>query len=106
MENNKGMNEKREKTVIISKNPNEGTKLSEKKELMYLTCDLYLAAFLMAQKFDLLHIRRKNGRVYFAFRESTERNNASYKYYTRAAVIEPLSFVDSIKNLKAMIYNL
>ena len=71
----------------------------------YNTKDLYLAAFLTAQGFPVLHWDRDTGLTDFAFAETTELSQLVGAYYSDKVVTSPLQFGNALKNIKTMIHN-
>lgn len=71
----------------------------------YETNDLYLASYLRANDFQILDTRRDGKRITFVFEDRSNRQALIRDYYNGAGLISPLLFVDSMKNIKALVYN-
>jgi hypothetical protein len=71
----------------------------------YTTTDLYLSAFLRIKgfKFDI----EKDGRkVIFSFEKTEDLSRSVIDYLNEEGQCAPLTYSNSIKNLKNLIYNL
>jgi hypothetical protein len=77
--------------------------MSETK--IYKTTDLYLAAFLKL-KGQKLNVEKNKGKANFTFAENEELSKLVNDYLTEEGSCNPLSYTNSIKNLKNLIYNL
>jgi hypothetical protein len=72
---------------------------------IYKTTDLYLAAFLKL-KGQKLNVEKNKGKAIFSFDENEELSKLVNEYLTEEGSCNPLSYTNSIKNLKNLIYNL
>jgi|TARA_Y100000389_G_scaffold151026_1_gene150701 hypothetical protein len=72
---------------------------------IYKTTDLYLAAFLKL-KGQKLSVEKNKGKAIFSFGENDELTKLVNDYLTEEGTCNPLSYTNSIKNLKNLIYNL
>lgn len=72
---------------------------------IYKTNDLYLAAFLKLNG-KKLRVEKVKGKANFTFDESDELLKLVNDYLTEEGNCNPLSYTNSIKNLKNLIYNL
>ena len=68
------------------------------------TTDFYLAAYLLANNYRLAGHIRTNGKSQFEF-EGNGINELLDDFYQGRAVISPLAFAQTIRNLKAIMYN-
>ena len=78
-----------------------------KKQLMnsaITTNDFYLAAFLITKQKPLTGHVRENNKSTFEF-EGNGINELLDDFYQGRAVISPLAFAQTIRNLKAIMYN-
>lgn len=71
----------------------------------YKTNDLYLAAFLKLNN-QKISVEKNKNKVSFIFDETEELLNLINLYLTEEGSCKPLSYTNSIKNLKNLIYNL
>jgi len=71
----------------------------------YETSDFYLASFLRANGFRIVDTRKEGRRVTFVFEDCPKRQQLITSYYNGEGTVNPLSFVDSMKNMKALVYN-
>jgi hypothetical protein len=71
----------------------------------FITSDLYLSAFLKTKGFKLTIEKNKN-KYNFVFDGSESLTSNVNDYLTENATCEPLSFTNSIKNLKNLMYNI
>jgi hypothetical protein len=74
----------------------------------FKTTDIYLAAYLRLQGFEVLDIRPNGGKKDFVFPDSGEREQATLDFYNQAesSQVTASSFVDSYKAVKALTYEL
>jgi len=78
----------------------------EKKspQASFITSDLSLVAFLKLQNYAVLRIDHQNGgRASFTLQDQTGREELVLRFFNRETTIEPLGFLDQIRNLKALI---
>jgi hypothetical protein len=71
----------------------------------FITSDLYLSAFLKTKGFKLTIEKNKN-KYNFVFDGNETLTSNVNDYLTENATCEPLSFTNSIKNLKNLMYNI
>ena len=71
----------------------------------YNTEDLYLAAFLATQGFPIIQWSRETGLTNFVFEQSAELAQLVGAYYSNRAMISPLQYGNSLKNVKSMIHS-
>jgi hypothetical protein len=76
----------------------EGTK-------KYMTSDLYLGAYLKLRGYKML-VEKEKSKANFNFETSDELYKDVSSYLSGDATCDPLSYTNSIKNLKNLIYNL
>lgn len=72
---------------------------------IYKTNDLYLAAFLKLNG-KKLRVEKVKGKANFIFDMSDDLTKLVNEYLTEEGNCNPLSYTNSIKNLKNLIYNL
>ncbi len=70
----------------------------------YITSDLYLTAFLKTKGHNFL-TEKNRGKYNFIFNETPELSININDYLSGGGSCEPLSFTNSIKNLKNYLYN-
>lgn len=72
----------------------------------FSTSELPLSAFLILNRFELLTVDKEHqGRATFHFHDKTERPNLVLRYFNKKATVEPLAFLEEIRNLKGLINN-
>ena len=71
----------------------------------YTTSDLYLTAYLKIKGFKFLVEKVKN-KANFIFVESPELISTVNEYLTENGSCDPLSYANSIKNIKNLLYNI
>jgi len=69
------------------------------------TNDLFLAAFFKVKGLEFEAVKKGN-RVKFIFEDNEERQRLLKGYFSNAIDVKPLQFVNAIKDLKTMVYNL
>jgi hypothetical protein len=69
------------------------------------TRDFYLACFLRCTGYDLLGLRAEGHRKVFIFRDRSTRRDDVLAFYGQGAVVAPLAFSTTIKEMKALLYN-
>jgi hypothetical protein len=75
------------------------------EEKKYTTSDLYLTAYLKMKGFKFL-VEKIKTKASFIFEQSPELLTAVNEYLTQSASCEPLSYVNCIKNIKNLLYNI
>ncbi len=68
------------------------------------TSDFYLAAYLLAENHRLAGHIRANGKSQFQF-QGNGINELLDNFYQGRAVVSPLAYAQTIRNLKAIMYN-
>ena len=69
------------------------------------TADFYLACFLRCSGYLLADVRKEQGRSHFVFRDQPGRREAVVAFYNGQGQVRPLSLVQVIKDMKALIHN-
>lgn len=71
---------------------------------LFITRDLPLVAFLKLQNYSLIEINRENGgRASFTLKDDKKRQALMLQFFNKETSVEPLTFLDQIRNLKALI---
>lgn len=72
----------------------------------YTTKDFYLAAFLLANDFEILNLDKTDPRkVFFVFQDMENRENLVEDFLFGKAQVEPKKFTSAIKQIKQLLYN-
>lgn len=71
----------------------------------YETRDFYLACFLRCRGYKLVELRAEGRRKVFVFRDRPARPQDVLAFYGDGAVVPPLAFSSTIKDMKALLYN-
>ncbi len=69
------------------------------------TRDFYLACFLRCSGYQLLDLRAERRRKCFVFRDRPSRRDDVLAFYSGSAMVPPLAFSTTIKDMKALLYN-
>ena len=69
------------------------------------TRDFYLACFLRCTGYELLDLRAEARRKVFVFPDRPSRHNVVLSFYGDGAMVPPLAFSTTVKNLKALLHN-
>jgi Domain of unknown function (DUF5659) len=69
------------------------------------TRDFYLACFLRCSGYNLIDLRAEAQRKVFVFRDRPSRRDDVLAFYGDAAVVLPLAFSSTIKDMKALLHN-
>lgn len=69
------------------------------------TRDFYLACFLRCTGYELLDLRAEGRRKIFVFRDRSARREEVLSFYGDKAMIPPLAFSTTIKDMKALLHN-
>jgi Domain of unknown function (DUF5659) len=69
------------------------------------TRDFYLACFLRCSGYNLIDLRAEGQRKVFVFRDRPSRRDDVLAFYGDAAVVPPLAFSSTIKDMKALLHN-
>ena len=70
----------------------------------YETKDLALAAYLTAIGYTLRNHSKYNNETYFVFDQSQEIEDEAFKFISRQAMVEPVSFSQALRSLKSILY--
>lgn len=71
----------------------------------YTTSDLYLGAYLKLKGYKML-VEKERNKASFFFDKTNELQEDVNNYLNGEGTCDPLSYTNSIKNLKNLIYNL
>jgi hypothetical protein len=71
----------------------------------YETHDFYAACFLRCIGYDLAGVRREGRRVFFVFEDRPERPRDVMAFFSDKAVVKPLRFASTIKDMKALLHS-
>lgn len=71
----------------------------------YTTSDLYLGAYLKLRGYKML-VEKERNKASFFFDKTNELQEDVNHYLNGEGTCDPLSYTNSIKNLKNLIYNL
>jgi hypothetical protein len=74
-------------------------------ETVFETRDFYLACFLRCTGYDLINLRDEGRRKVFVFRDRYTRRDDVMAFYGERAVVPPLAFSSTIKDMKALLHN-
>jgi len=69
------------------------------------TRDFYLACFLRCSGYDLIGLRAEGRRKVFVFGDRPTRSDDVLAFYADGAVVPPLAFSSTIKDMKALLHN-
>ncbi len=69
------------------------------------TRDFYLACFLRCAGYDLLDLRAEGRHKVFVFRDRPARRDDVLAIYGQGAMVPPLAFSATTKNMKALLHN-
>ena len=75
------------------------------EEQAFETRDFYLACFLRCMGYDLLDLRSEGRRKVFVFRDRPARRDDVLAFYGQGAMVPPLAFSATIKDMKALLHN-
>jgi hypothetical protein len=70
----------------------------------YTTKDIYLSAFLVARSVPLVSYTRTDGITAFRFDQNGQLDELISEYYADHAMVSPIRYGNSLKNLKSMIH--
>lgn len=70
----------------------------------YETKDLALAAYLTAIGYTLRNHSKYNNETYFVFDQSQKIEDEAFKFISRQAMVEPVSFSQALRSLKSILY--
>jgi hypothetical protein len=74
-------------------------------EIAFETRDFYLACFLRCTGYELIDLRAEGRRKVFVFRDRPTRRGDIIAFYGDEAVVPPLAFSSTIKDMKSLLYN-
>jgi hypothetical protein len=75
------------------------------EDVEFGTRDFYLACFLRCLGYDLVDLRPDGSHKVFVFRDRPTRRNDVLAFYGDGAVVAPLAFSATIKDMKALLHN-
>ena len=75
-------------------------------EKQFSTIDFYAAAALMAENYELVDYYRQGGFTTFLFNDTPDLNDYIKRYYSEKALIDPVKYGRTIKNLKSLIHSI
>jgi len=70
----------------------------------YRTSDMYFAAYLRVAGVPLVRTERVERRVFFVFEEVVGMDDLKVQYFNRTAKVSALTYVDEIRNMKALLF--
>jgi hypothetical protein len=77
----------------------------EAREGGFETRDFYLACFLRCTGYELLNLRAEGRRKVFVFRDRPSRRDDVLSFYGDGAMVPPLAFSTTVKDMKALLHN-
>lgn len=75
------------------------------REHGFETRDFYLACFLRCTGYELLDLRAEGRRKVFVFRDRPSRRDDVLSFYGDGAMVPPLAFSTTVKDMKALLHN-
>lgn len=72
---------------------------------VFETRDFYLACFLQCSGYDLVDLLAEGRRKVFVFRDQPSRRKDILAFYSGRAMVPPLAFSSTIKDMKALLHN-
>ena len=75
------------------------------REVGFETRDFYLACFLRCTGYKLLDLRAEGRRKVFVFRDRPSRRDDVLSFYGDGAMVPPLAFSTTVKDMKALLHN-
>ncbi len=75
------------------------------REDEFETRDFYLACFLRCTGYELLDLRAEGRRKVFVFRDRPSRRDDVLSFYGDGAMVPPLAFSTTVKDMKALLHN-
>ncbi len=75
------------------------------REYEFETRDFYLACFLRCAGYELLDLRSEGRRKVFVFRDRPSRRDDVLSFYGDGAMVPPLAFSTTVKEMKALLHN-
>jgi len=73
---------------------------------LYKTRDFYLACFLKTKGLQLVEVIREGKVAVFSFKLTGNLNQIITNFYNGTEMVSAISFINSIRDLKALIYNI
>ena len=73
-------------------------------EKNFSTSDIALSALLRINEFKLLRVNRDGTKAVFVFADKPERSEIVMRCINREMTVEPLRFMEEIRNLKSLTY--
>lgn len=67
--------------------------------------DFYLACFLRCTGYELLDLRAEGRHKVFVFRDRPSRRDDVLSFYGDGAMVPPLAFSTTVKDMKALLHN-
>ncbi|MGB8658570.1 MAG: DUF5659 domain-containing protein [Candidatus Zixiibacteriota bacterium] len=71
-------------------------------ERIFVTPDIALSAVLKIEDFKLIRINRDSGKTFFVFEDKPDRSEVVMRFVNREILVEPLRFMEEIRNLKSL----
>jgi len=72
---------------------------------LYQTSDIALAAYLVIRGYSIANVSHdQSNKATFHFQDKPEREHHVLEFFNRQAVVEPVSFLDHVRGLKAMVH--
>ena len=71
-------------------------------EKNFSTSDIALSAVLKISEFKLLRVNRDGSKAVFVFEDRPERPDTVMKFVNRELMVEPLRFMEEVRNLKSL----
>jgi hypothetical protein len=72
----------------------------------YTTKDIYLASFLVLKNHTMIGIKKHDNKCTFEFSQNAELTELIDVFYNRKALVEPMEYSMSMKQIKSKMYNL
>jgi hypothetical protein len=69
------------------------------------TRDFYLACFLRCMGYELLDLRSEGRRKVFVFRDRPTRRDDVMAFYGDTAIVRPLAFAATVRDMKGLLHN-
>lgn len=73
---------------------------------VYMTRDFYLSCFLKTKGLKLVKVTRDGKVAEFHFESSEEMNQIIIAFYNGSEMVSAITFINSIRDLKAFIHNI
>lgn len=88
--------------MSTARSDNTGRKQAE---AAFETRDFYLACFLRCAGYELVNLRHESRHRVFVFRDRATRRADVIAFYGDAAMVRPLAFAATIKDMKGLLHN-